>query len=52
MSDRERQIENDVTYMWNLKNIQTNIHEKQKQITGIENELVVPKGNREGRWEN
>ena len=34
MSDRERQILFDITYMWNIKIMQINVYAKQKQTYG------------------
>ena len=43
MSDRERQIPYDFTYMWNLKN-RTNEQTKQNRLIDKENKLVVARG--------
>ena len=49
MSDRERQILYDITYIRNLKIIQMNLYIKQNRLTDIENTLMVTK--REREWE-
>ena len=44
MSERERQISNDVTYMWNLKYDADEPIYKMERVTDIENRRVVAKG--------
>ena len=44
MSDKERQILNNITCMWKLKIKQ----QKRNRLTDIENKLVVSSGEREG----
>jgi len=43
-SERERQIQYDVTYKWNLKYDTVNLSMKQQQTTDMENRLVIAKG--------
>ena len=43
MSDTERQILYDITYMWNLKIRQTSEYNKKETDSEIENKLVVTK---------
>ena len=50
-TQRERQIPNDITYMWNLKygtNAQMNLSTKQI-LPDIENRLTVTKGEKGGK---
>ena len=49
-SDRERQISYDITYMWNLKQNDTNehIYKTETDSTDIENRLMFAKGGGEG----
>ena len=47
-SDRERQISYDTTWMWNLKEIQMNLQNRDR-LTDTENKLMVTKvGSRGG----
>ena len=48
ISQTERQISYDLTYMWNLKN-QTKSKPKTPRFTDTENRLLVARG---GRWAN
>ena len=43
MSDRERQISYDFTYVWNLKTKQMN-KQKENRLIDTENKQVVPRG--------
>ena len=49
VSDRDRQMPYDITYMWNIKKIkQTSEYNKRNRYTDKENILLVTSGEREG----
>ena len=49
-SEKERRVSYDMTDMWNLKCDTKDLFTKQKQkLAGIENKLIITKGETEGR---
>ena len=48
MSDRERQISYDITYMWNLKYDTNELIDKTETDSDVEKKLMITKGERGG----
>ena len=48
LSEVSQRIITYITYMWNLKNYTNELIYKTERLTGIENKLMVTKGERRG----
>ena len=46
ISQKERQIPYDITYIWNIKMAQMNLSTNRNRLTDLENRLVVANGER------